>query len=145
MAPIKASRTAANPQDAPATETLASRRFLAYAAQAEAEGKHHAAALFREIAERKGGHAERPPGPENADRAGASDVLSPGDVRNAGDVRSPGELRSAGITERRECNDPYPGMARTADLKPVVSLFANLAKAGRSHVCRFRRMLETLM
>jgi rubrerythrin len=139
MATIAASRTEANLRLAFATETLLSRRYLAYAVQAEADGNAGAAALFRSVADRRNGHAQRhleklePCGEETAGRSTGSTTYN---------------LRAAILNGVHEAGDLYPGMARKAreeGLEEIAGWFETLAKAGRSHAGRLRRALETLM
>jgi rubrerythrin len=139
MATINASRTETNLRLAFATETLLSRRYLAYAVQAEADGNAGAAALFRCAADRRNGHARRhlenlePCGEETAGRSTGSAAYN---------------LRTAILNEVHEHSDLYPGMARKAreeGLEEIAGWFENLAKASRSHAGRLRRALETLM
>ena len=59
MAASKTSRTETNLEDAFIAETLASRRYMEFAARADAEGHGDVAALFRMIAYRRGSLARR--------------------------------------------------------------------------------------
>jgi rubrerythrin len=139
MATVKASRTEANLRLAFATETLLSRRCLAYAARAEAGGNTGAAALFRRLADRRNGHAQRHL--EKLEPCGEETV-----GQSTGDTAY--NLRAAILDEVHECRDLYPGMARNAreeGLEEIAGWFETLAKAGRSHASRLRRALETLM
>lgn len=115
MALIKASRTEANLRYAFATETLTSRWFLAYAAQAEAEGKHHAAALFRDIANRRAGQAQA-----------NFEYLEPNDQDSGkrSGIDTACHVRSAIMAELHECSDRYPGMARTAHKEQLTAVAA---------------------
>lgn len=139
MATIEASRTEANLQLALATETLASRRYSAYAARADAEGNSQAAALFRVIAGRRSRHAE-----------GHLETLEPRGQESAGlpTGNTTYDVRSAIMHEVHGCSDRYPGMARKArdeGLEEIAGWFEILAKASRSHAGRFRRALETML
>jgi rubrerythrin len=126
VATLKASRTEANLQVAFATETLAGRRYLAYAAQAEAEGNSSIAALFRAIADRRSSHAQR-----------HMDVLAPCGDQAAG--QSTGTAYNVRATIMHEVHDRsglYSGMARKAreeGLEDISTWFEILAKASRSH------------
>jgi rubrerythrin len=53
MASILTSATEADLRSAVSAETLANRRYMAFAAQAEAEGYYRVAALFRAMADRR--------------------------------------------------------------------------------------------
>jgi len=58
MATIQASATEANLRRALNAETLASRRYMAYAQRADAAGNSRAAAMFRDLANRTGNQAQ---------------------------------------------------------------------------------------
>jgi rubrerythrin len=136
MATITASWTAANLRYALATEILINRRYLAFAAQADVEGNHDAAALFRSIADSRSGQARR-----------HLELLeTSGDSGSDGDTAY--NVRAAIMNEVHECADIYPGMVRQAredGLDEIADWFEILAKASRSHAGRFRRAMETLM
>src|SRR5208283_5501642 len=100
MADISGSRTEANLRYAFANETISRRPYLACAARAEAEGNARAAALFREIADRRRDHA-----------LSHMDTLEP-DVHSGS--RSAYRLRAAIMDELHGCAEMYPGMAGTA-------------------------------
>jgi rubrerythrin len=139
MATINASRTETNLRLAFANETLLGRRYLAYAAQAEADGDKRAAAMFRDVADRRNRHAQRdlqqlePCGKETIGQSADDTAYN---------------LRVAILDAVHESGDLYPGMARKAreeGLEEIAGWFETLAKAGRSHAGRLRRALETLM
>jgi rubrerythrin len=139
MAEIKCSNTEANLQRAFAAEILASRRYQAFAAQADLEGHNQVATLFRAIADRRSSHARmhldalEPSGDASTDKSSHSTAYN---------------VRAAIMHELHECGDQYPGMARTAHqegLEEITGWFDTLAKASRSHAGRFQRVLETLL
>jgi rubrerythrin len=133
MAAFIGSRTEANLRQAFATATLAQLRYVAIAQREAAEGRHHVAALFREIARSRASHAE-------AHLA----ILEP---RNA-DTSTAYNVRLAIMDELAACADAYPAMTRTARHEgfcDIADWFEVRAKAGRSHAGRFRRTLETLL
>ena len=124
MATIKASRTEANLHFAFATETLANRRYLAYAERAEADGHTQAAALFRTIAERRSIHAQRHL--EALEPCGAGPM---GEL--IGDTAC--NVRAAIMNEVHECSDLYPGMARKAHQEGLEEIAQTLQRRGCSH------------
>jgi rubrerythrin len=131
MAEFIGSRTQANLRLAFATATLASRRYIAIAEQADAEGRHGAAALFRAIAKSRASQAEA-----HLNR------LEPCNET----TRTAYNVRLAIMDQLNACADAYPAMARTArqeGLFEIADWFEIRAKAGRSHASRFRRALET--
>lgn len=139
MATMKSSRTETNLHRAFATETLVSRRYQAFAEQAEAEGNHAAAALFREIADRRCSHARR-----------HLELLEPtgGTVESQSGRDTAYNMRAAIMDEVHEAADRYPAMVRQArheGFEDIAEWFECLARASRSHAGRFRRARETLM
>ena len=133
MAAFIGSRTEAVLRQAFATATLAGRRYIAIAEQADAEGKHGVAALFRTIARSRASQAEA-----------LLDQLEPCDASN----RTAYNVRLAIMDKVHVCAEAYPGMARTAreeGFHEIAGWFELCAKAGRSHAGRFRRTLETLL
>jgi rubrerythrin len=131
MAAFIGSRTEANLQQAFATTTLASRRYLAIAEQADAGGHHRAAAVLRAIAKSRANQADA-----HLDR------LEPCNDR----TRTAYNIRLAIMDQENACADAYPAMARTAREEgffEIADWFEVRAKAGRSHAGRFRRALET--
>src|ERR1700733_13596201 len=133
MAALIGSRTEANLRQAFATATLAQRRYIALAAQADAEGKHQAAALFRAIAKSRASQAEA-----------HLNTLEPCSDKTS----TAYNVRLAIMDQVNACADAYPAMARTARKEgffEIADWFEARAKAGRSHAGRFRRVLETLL
>ena len=133
MAAFIGSTTEANLRRAFATATLAHRRYIALAEQADAEGKHRAAALFRAIAKSRASQAEA-----HLNR------LEPCDDQTS----TAYNVRVVIMDDVDACADAYPAMARTARQEgffDIADWFESRAKAGRSHAGRFRRVLETLL
>jgi rubrerythrin len=127
------SRTEANLRHAFATATLAHRRYIAIAEQAEAEGRHRTATLFRAIANSRAGQADT-----HLDR------LEPCNDKTS----TAYNVRLSILDELHACSDAYPPMARTARQErffEIADWFEIRAKAGRSRAARFRRALETLL
>lgn len=137
MAVIPVNQTAANLQRAFACETLASRRYQAFAATSEAEGHEHAAVVLRFLAQRRASHAEE----HMRMLEGLEDALT---GRSTGDTRV---NLCAAIACERERSALHAGMARTArddGLVEIADWFEMLAKAGRSHAGRFQHALDTM-
>ena len=132
------SKTFQNLKDAFAGESMANRRYLYFARQADVEGQPDIAGLFRDTAEGETGHAH-----------GHLDYL-----RKVGDPATGlpiGEtklnLRAAIHGETHEYTDMYPGMAKTAreeGFAEIADWFETLARAEKSHAGRFQKGLDTL-
>ncbi len=129
-------QTETNLLQAFASETLASRRYHAFAVIAEQEDEHQVAVIFRYIARRRHSHAEA--------HLKALDALE--DSRTChSEVVTLANLRAAITRELHEHADLYPGMARTArneGFDEIADWFEMLAKASRSHAARFQRALD---
>ena len=138
MANLKSSKTFQNLKDAFGGESMANRRYLYFAKQADVEGYPEVAMNFRETAEGETGHAH-----------GHLDYL-----REVGDPAtglpigdSQANLKAAIAGETHEYTDMYPGMAKTArdeGFAEIADWFETLAKAERSHANRFQKALDTL-
>ena len=132
------SKTFQNLKDAFAGESMANRRYLYFARQADVEGQPDIAGLFRDTAEGETGHAH-----------GHLDYL-----RKVGDPATGlpiGEtklnLEAAIHGETHEYTDMYPGMAKTAreeGFAEIADWFETLARAEKSHAGRFQKGLDTL-
>ena len=138
MAELKGTKTHQNLKDAFAGESMANRRYLYFAKQADIEGYPEIAGNFRDTADGETGHAH-----------GHLDYL-----KKAGDPAT-GEpfgdttlnLRSAVAGETHEYTDMYPGMAKAAraeGFKDIADWFETLAKAEKSHAGRFSALLKTI-
>ena len=139
MPELKGTQTHKNLKDAFAGESMANRRYLYFAKQADIEGYPEIAGNFRDTAEGETGHAH-----------GHLDFL-----RKAGDPATgmpigPTEknLRAAVAGETHEYTDMYPGMAKTArseGFAEIADWFETLAKAERSHANRYQKALDQLV
>lgn len=139
MPTLKGSRTEQCLKDAFAIEAQANRRYLYFAAKAEAAGQAGVAALFRSTAEGETGHA-----------LGHLEFLEQsGDpVTGLPIGATPDNLASAVASEGHEWSEMYPAMARTARAEgfdDVADWFDTLAKTERSHAGRYQKALEELV
>jgi rubrerythrin len=132
------SKTHNNLKDAFAGESMANRRYLYFARQADVEGYPDIAGLFRDTAEGETGHAH-----------GHLDYLKkvgdPATGLPIGDTST--NLKAAIAGETHEYTDMYPGMAKTAreeGFREVADWFETLAKAEKSHAGRFDKMLKSI-
>jgi rubrerythrin len=126
---LKGTETEQNLKDAFAGESQANCRYLCLARKADVEGFDDLAAVFRSAAEGKIGHAH-----------GHLDYLE-----EVGDAASGNILKAAIAIETHEYTERYPGMARVArqeGFDEIADWFETLAKAGKSHAGRFRKVLE---
>ena len=135
---FKESKTHQNLKDAFAGESMANRRYLYFAKQADVEGLPDIAGLFRDTAEGETGHAH-----------GHLDYLKkvgdPATGLPIGDTQI--NLRAAIHGETHEYTDMYPGMARTArdeGFEEIADWFETLARAEKSHAGRFQKGLDSL-
>jgi len=135
---FKESKTHQNLKDAFAGESMANRRYLYFAKQADVEGLPDIAGLFRDTAEGESGHAH-----------GHLDYLKkvgdPATGLPMGDTQI--NLRAAIHGETHEYTDMYPGMARTArdeGFEEIADWFETLARAEKSHAGRFQKGLDSI-
>lgn len=135
---FKASKTHQNLKDAFAGESMANRRYLYFARQADVEGLPDIAGLFRDTAEGETGHAH-----------GHLDYLKkvgdPATGLPIGETKV--NLKAAIHGETHEYTDMYPGMARTAreeGYEEIADWFETLARAEKSHAGRFQKGLDTI-
>ncbi|HJT15990.1 MAG TPA: rubrerythrin family protein [Thermoanaerobaculia bacterium] len=135
---FKSSRTLQNLKDAFAGESMANRRYLYFARQADVEGQPDIAGLFRDTAEGETGHAH-----------GHLDYLKkvgdPATGLPIGDTKL--NLKAAIHGETHEYTDMYPGMAKTAreeGFAEIADWFETLARAEKSHAGRFQKGLDTI-
>ena len=135
---FKESKTHQNLKDAFAGESMANRRYLYFARQADVEGFPDVAGLFRDTAEGETGHAH-----------GHLDYLKkvgdPATGLPIGDTKI--NLKAAIHGETHEYTDMYPGMARAAreeGFDEIADWFETLARAEKSHAGRFQKGLDTL-
>jgi len=132
------SKTLQNLKDAFAGESMANRRYLYFARQADVEGQPDIAGLFRDTAEGETGHAH-----------GHLDYMKkvgdPATGLPIGDSKL--NLKAAIHGETHEYTDMYPGMARTAreeGFDEIADWFETLARAEKSHAGRFTKGLSSL-
>ena len=135
---LNGSKTFQNLKDAFAGESMANRRYLYFARQADVEGQPDIAGLFRDTAEGETGHAH-----------GHLDYLrkvgDPATGLPIGDSKL--NLKAAIHGETHEYTDMYPGMARVAreeGFSEIADWFETLARAEKSHAGRFQKGLNTL-
>jgi len=135
---LNGSKTFQNLKDAFAGESMANRRYLYFARQADVEGQPDIAGLFRDTAEGETGHAH-----------GHLDYLrkvgDPATGLPIGDTTL--NLKAAIHGETHEYTDMYPGMAKTAreeGFNEIADWFETLARAEKSHAGRFKKGLDTL-
>ncbi|HUB49176.1 MAG TPA: rubrerythrin family protein [Acetobacteraceae bacterium] len=136
MAADVVNQTTANLAYAYSTETLARRRYLAFAAIAEGEGDDQLGAMFRTLAERRGRHAR-----------GHLEALGAYEERGQTASSTGNNLRAAIASALHDHADRYPGMARTArdeGFDDIADWFETIAKSRRSHAQRFQRALDLL-
>ena len=133
---LKESKTAENLKDAFAGESQANRRYLYFAQKADIEGAPDVAAVFRSTAEGETGHA-------HGHLEYLEEVGDPATGEKMGETED--NLKSAIAGETHEYTDMYPGMARTArdeGFDEIADWFETLAKAEKSHACKFQRTLD---
>ncbi len=135
---FKASKTHQNLKDAFAGESMANRRYLYFARQADVEGLPDIAGLFRDTAEGETGHAH-----------GHLDYLKkvgdPATGLPIGETKV--NLKAAIHGETHEYTDMYPGMAKTAreeGFDEIADWFETLARAEKSHAGRFQKGLDSI-
>ena len=131
-------KTLQNLKDAFAGESMANRRYLYFARQADVEGQPDVAGLFRDTAEGETGHAH-----------GHLDYLKQvGDPATGMPIgNTEKNLTSAVAGETHEYETMYPGMAKEArdeGFEDIAEWFETLAKAEKSHAGRFAKALATL-
>lgn len=138
MANLKGSKTHESLKEAFGGESMANRRYLYFAKQADIEGYPDVAGLFRDTAEGETGHAH-----------GHMDYLKvvgdPATGEAFGDTEA--NLKSAIVGETHEYTNMYPGMAATAreeGFDEIADWFETLAKAEKSHAARFQQGLDSI-
>jgi rubrerythrin len=133
MPSLKGTKTEQNLKDAFAGESLADRRYLCFARNADVEGLEDLAAVFHSTAEGRTGRAHGHL--EYLEEAGDPATGKP--IGPTGDI-----LEAAIASETHEYTDMYPAMARVArqeGFDEIADWFETLAKAGKSHVGRFQK------
>jgi rubrerythrin len=135
---LKGSKTAANLKTAFAGEAQANRRYMYFAARADAEGHSDIATVFRATAEGEAGHAQ----------GFLEYIEAVGDPMTDlpfGDTID--NLRAAIESELYEARIKYPEMARSAreeGFEEIAAWFETLARAERAHIARFQKILDKL-
>lgn len=138
MADLKGSKTHGNLKEAFAGESMANRRYLFFAKQADVEGFPDIAGLFRDTAEGETGHA-------HGHLEYLKKVGDPATDLPIGDTAT--NLKAAVAGETHEYTDMYPGMAKTArdeGFDEIADWFETLAKAEKSHAGRFEQGLKSI-
>ncbi|MEQ8353775.1 MAG: rubrerythrin family protein [Leptospiraceae bacterium] len=138
MAELKGSKTHQNLKDAFAGESMANRRYLFFAKQADVEGFPDIAGLFRDTAEGETGHA-------HGHLEYMKKIGDPATDLPIGDTEL--NLKAAVAGETHEYTDMYPGMAKTArdeGFDEIADWFETLAKAEKSHAGRFEQGLKSI-
>src|SRR2546421_5725 len=138
MPELKGSKTHQNLKDAFAGESMANRRYLYFAKQADVEGYPEIAGNFRDTAEGETGHAH-----------GHLDYLKKAGDPATGMPIGPTDknLAAAVAGETHEYTDMYPGMAKTARAEGFLEIadwFETLAKAEKAHAGKFSALLKTI-
>ena len=138
MPSLKGTETEQNLKNAFAGEIQAIRRYLYFAQKAEVEGLNDVAAVFRSTAEGETEHAH-----------GHLEYLEEvGDPATGKPIGLIGDhLKAAIASETHEYTDMFPGTARAArqeGFDEIADWFETLAKAGKSHACRFQKALDAL-
>ena len=135
---LKGSKTEGNLKDAFAGESQANRRYLYFAQKADVEGYNDVSAVFRSTAEGETGHA-------HGHLEYLQEVGDPATGKPIGHTKD--NLASAIDGETHEYTDMYPGMAKTAreeGFEEIADWFETLAKAEKSHACKFQKTLDTI-
>ena len=135
---LKGTKTEENLKSAFAGESMANRRYLFFARQADIEGYPEAAGVFKNTADGETGHA-----------FGHLDFLKevgdPATGLPIGDTAV--NLKAAVAGETYEYTEMYPGFAKTAreeGFGEVAEWFETLARAEKSHAGKFQATLTTL-
>ena len=138
MSELKGSQTHANLKEAFAGESMANRRYLFFARQADKDGVPEVAELFRDTAEGETGHAF----------GHAEYLVGAGDPATDEPIGTTEQnLASAVVGETYEFTAMYPGFAATAreeGFEEIADWFATLARAERTHAGRFQKALDKL-
>jgi rubrerythrin len=138
MPSLRGTETEQNLKDALAAESEANCCYRYFAEKADVEGYNDVAAVFRSTAEGETGHVH-----------GHLEYLEKvGDPASGKPIGPTGDnLKAAIASEIHEYTDRYPSMARVArqeGFDEIADWFETLAKAGKSHAGRFRRVLDAL-
>jgi rubrerythrin len=138
MPSLRGTETEQNLKDALAAESEANCRYRCFAQEADVEGYNDVAAVFRSTAEGKTEHV----------RGHLEYLEDVGDRANGKPIGPTGDnLKAAIASETHEYADRYPGMARVArqeGFDEIADWFETLAKTGKSHAGRFRKVRDAL-
>ena len=138
MSELKGSKTHGNLKEVFAGESMANRRYLFFARQAEEENLPEIAELFRDTAEGETGHAF----------GHAEFLVAAGDPATDEPIGTTDKnLASAVAGETYEFTAMYPGfaaIAREEGFDEIADWFGTLARAERTHAGRFEKALEKL-
>jgi rubrerythrin len=135
---LKGTKTHENLKEAFGGESMANRRYLYFAKNADVEGYPEVAGNFRDTAEGETGHAH-----------GHLDFLKQvGDPATGEPIGNTNKnLKSAVAGETYEYTTMYPGMAKTArdeGFTEIADWFEVLARAEKSHAGKFQKLLDGL-
>jgi rubrerythrin len=135
---LKGTKTHDNLKEAFGGESMANRRYLYFAKNADVEGYPEVAGNFRDTAEGETGHAH-----------GHLDFLKQvGDPATGEPIgNTTKNLKSAVAGETYEYTTMYPGMAKTArdeGFAEIADWFEVLARAEKSHAGKFQKLLDGL-
>jgi rubrerythrin len=133
---LKGTKTHDNLKEAFGGESMANRRYLYFAKNADVEGHPEVAGNFRDTAEGETGHAH-----------GHLDFLKQvGDPATGEPIGNTNKnLKSAVAGETYEYTTMYPGMAKTArdeGFAEIADWFEVLARAEKSHAGKFQKLLD---
>ncbi|MGI8848289.1 MAG: rubrerythrin family protein [Candidatus Dormibacteria bacterium] len=136
MTELKGSKTHLALKEAFAGESMANRRYLFFARQAEKEGHNPVAEMFQDTAAAETGHAF----------GHAEFLLAAGDPATDEPMGTTEENLASSIAgETYEFTAMYPGFARTAreeGFEEIADWFATLARAEKTHAGRFQKSLD---
>jgi rubrerythrin len=138
MPSLRGTETEQNLKIALAAESEANCRYRSFAQRAVVEGYNDVAAVFRSTAEGKTGHVR-------GHLEYLEDVSHPAGGKPIGPTVD--NLKAAIASETNEYTDWYPDMARVArreGFEDIADWFETLAKTGKSHAGRFRKVLDAL-
>ena len=135
---LKGSETEKNLKHAFARNSSANVRYLYFAAKADLQGYNDVSTVFQSTAKSEAGQA-----------LGHLEYLeSAGDPTSGLPIGSTEHnLKAAIAGEIDGSADVFPGMAKTAlkeGFDDIADWFETLAKAGRSHINRFQKALDSL-
>jgi rubrerythrin len=138
MPELKGTKTHAALKEAFAGESMANRRYLFFARQAEKEGHTEIKELFEDTAQAETGHA----------LSHIEHLVAAGDPATDEPIGTTEQnLASAIAGETYEFTAMYPGFAKTAreeGFEEIADWFGTLARAEKTHAGRFQKAAEEL-